>query len=206
MGRRRGLRVGRGCPHLSVLGGGSTAGDGSCAARSVWVRRRTARTRSDCVDGRPMRNAAEHPLASLCRDERKGGSIGSYALRVFDDTRDLKDSRRRRNPELNGVSASRRHTTPTRGITQGTFMSLIYRRGRGMGKGGGRERGGLAGEEGWGRGRKEGSRGDAAAACGRRGLVEISCAQALAPMRSRHQGQGEVSLSRCTTAACMRRL
>ena len=30
-------------------------------------------------------------------------------------------------------TASRRHTTPTRGITQGTFMSLIYRRGRGTG-------------------------------------------------------------------------
>ena len=64
-----------------------------------------ARTASAVV---ALRNAAEHPLASLCRDERKGGSIGSYALRVFDDTRDLKDSRRRRNPELNGVS---RHST-----------------------------------------------------------------------------------------------
>ena len=42
--------------------------------------------RSDGVDGRLMRNAAEHPLASLPRDEWKGGgSIGSYALRAFDD-------------------------------------------------------------------------------------------------------------------------
>ena len=31
---------------------GSTASDGSCAARSVWVRRRAAMPRSDGVDGR----------------------------------------------------------------------------------------------------------------------------------------------------------
>ena len=43
-----------------------------------------------------------------------------------------------------------------------------------MGKGGGRERGGLAGRKDG--GRKEGI--SRSAACGRRGLVEISCAQA----------------------------
>ena len=59
--------------------------------------------------------------------------------------------------------------------------------GLGMGKGEGRERDGLRGrKDGEGDGRR-GSRGDAAAACGRRGLVEISCAQALTPMRSRHR-------------------
>ena len=58
-----------------VLGVGSAASDGSCAARSVWVRHRAAMTRSDGVDGRPMRNAAEHPLASLPRDEWKGGGV-----------------------------------------------------------------------------------------------------------------------------------
>ena len=35
-----------------LLGLGSTARDGSCAARSVRVRRRAAMTRSDGVDGR----------------------------------------------------------------------------------------------------------------------------------------------------------
>ena len=35
-----------------VLGVGSSASDGPCAARSVWVRRRAAMTRSDGVDGR----------------------------------------------------------------------------------------------------------------------------------------------------------
>ena len=64
------LGVGR---SVLLLGVGSTARDGSCAARSVWVRRRAAMTRSDRVDGRPMRNAAEHPLASLPRDEWKRG-------------------------------------------------------------------------------------------------------------------------------------
>ena len=51
-----------------------------------------------------MRNAAEHPLASLRRDEWKGGVKDRHVLRAFDDTRDLKSSRRRRNPALNGVS------------------------------------------------------------------------------------------------------
>ena len=69
--------------------------------------------------------------------------------------------------------------------------------GLGMGKGEGRERDGLRGrKDGEGDGRR-GSRGDAAAACGRRGLVGISCAQALTPMRSRRRRQ-VLSLSRCT--------
>ena len=42
-----------------VLGGGSTASDGSCAAGSVWLRSRVAMTRSDGVDGRLLRNAFE---------------------------------------------------------------------------------------------------------------------------------------------------
>ena len=106
LGRRRGLRVGWGCPHGLLLLVGSTASDGPCAARSVWVRRRAAMTRSDGVDGRPMRNAtssASSPLPGLA-SKRSRGSKGSYALRAFDDTRDLKDSRRRRNPALDGVS------------------------------------------------------------------------------------------------------
>ena len=107
-------------------------------------------TRSDGVDGRPMRNAAEHPLASLPRDEWKGGgAIGSYALRAFDDTRDLKSSRRRRNPALNGVSPT--HNTYPWNYPRYVYEFNLQKRERdgwagvGMGKGGGRERGGLAG-------------------------------------------------------------
>ena len=37
---------------LVLLGVGSSASDGPCAARSVRVRRRAAMTRSDGVDGR----------------------------------------------------------------------------------------------------------------------------------------------------------
>ena len=86
---------------VPLLGLGSTASDRSCAARSVEVRRREAMTPLGLPRRSSMRNAAEHPLASLPRDEWKGGSIGSYALRAFDDTRDLNSSSRRRNPALN---------------------------------------------------------------------------------------------------------
>ena len=127
----------------------STARDGPCAARSVRVRRRAAMTRSDGVDGRPMRNAAEHPLASLRRDEWKGGVKDRHVLRAFDDTRDLKSSRRRRNPALNGVSPT--HNTYPWNYPRYVYEFNLQKRERdgwagvGMGKGGGRERGGLAG-------------------------------------------------------------
>ena len=79
----------------------------------------------------------------------KGGSIGSYALRAFDDTRDLKSSRRRRNPALNGVSPT--HNTYPWNYPRYVYEFNLQKRERdgwarvGMGKGGGRERGGLAG-------------------------------------------------------------
>ena len=142
------LGVGR---SVLLLGVGSTARDGSCAARSVWVRRRAAMTRSDRVDGRPMRNAtssASSPLPGLA-SKRSRGSKGSYALRAFDDTRDLKSSRRRRNPALNGVSPT--HNTYPWNYPRYVYEFNLQKRERdgwasvGMGKGGGRERGGLAG-------------------------------------------------------------
>jgi len=56
-----------------VLGVGSAASDGSCAACRVWVRRRAAMTPLGQPRRSSVRNAAEHPLASLPRDEWKGG-------------------------------------------------------------------------------------------------------------------------------------
>ena len=50
--------------------------------------------------------------ASQPRDERKTGGVYSYALRALDDTKNLKSSRRRRNPALNFYGVSRHTATP----------------------------------------------------------------------------------------------
>ena len=80
LGRRRGLGVCRGCPHGLLLLVGSTASDGPCAARSVWVRRRAAMTRSDGVDGRLiMRNAFEPVVpANPATSGKPGGSTATH--------------------------------------------------------------------------------------------------------------------------------
>ena len=93
------------------------------------------------------------PVASLGAASVGGGSIGSYALRAFDATRDLKSSRKRRTPALNGVSPT--HNTYPWNYPRYVYEFNLQKRERdgwagvGMGKGGGRERGG------W-RGRKDG--------------------------------------------------
>ena len=93
------------CP----LGCGTVAGRGQHRKRGFWcgaLRLGATQGSNDLARTAStvgfLRNAAEHPLASRRAPRRveKGGSIGSYALRAFDDTRDLKDSRRRRNPAL----------------------------------------------------------------------------------------------------------
>ena len=96
-----------------------------------------------------MRNAFEPVVPANPATSGKRGSIGSYALRAFDDTRDLKSSRKRRNPALNGVSPT--HNTYPWNYPRYVYEFNLQKRERdgwagvGMGKGGGRERGGLAG-------------------------------------------------------------
>ena len=68
------------------------------------------------------------------RRAENGGSIGSYVLRAFDDTRDLKSSRRRRNPALNGVSPT--HNTYPWNYPRYVYEFNLQKRERGEGRDG----------------------------------------------------------------------
>ena len=82
------LEAGPGAATVLLGRGQQRANDGSCAARSVRVRRRAAMTRSDGVDGRYAQRYEQRfaPAAWPRQKEKGGGGQEASPIGMFDDT------------------------------------------------------------------------------------------------------------------------